>query len=227
MGARGGWGGIMGLFSFFQRGGLLGEITKNAHVQYEKAKRMIGPPQDERLTEIFGHICSEEEIPSILFYFRYVLGPERRGGDEKAFTRKERDRLSRYFNTQFMPFSLYEFCLASLDIEGNISPADGTLWLDCCMKLHIQLVEYGHEETSPPRRFLEWWSYMDKTCRGEDASPLVYSSMLSKEQFLIQSRHMLGEDFNMEEAEGAWAGLQKMKNMRLDQELDDSKCPFF
>jgi len=85
--------------------GVIGAIAKNAINQFNKWK--IKDPK-----------LSEAEIAFNIFILRYSLG---------VFTKKEKEKILKYLESEFNVDTLIGFCLVSLDIEGNINPMDKNL----------------------------------------------------------------------------------------------------
>ena len=82
--------------------GLLGAIAKNAITQMKKWKN-------------HEPSLSEAEIATNIFNLRYKKG---------FYSKNEKRKVEEYSVKEFQFESLMDFCLASLDIEGNISPKD-------------------------------------------------------------------------------------------------------
>lgn len=104
--------------------GLLGRIAKNAMEQYLKWQQ-----KDPSLTE--------SEIAKNIFVLRYV-------SSHGIFEKAERKKIDIYISKDFYPQNILEFCLASLDIEGDINPNDGKLHDKFAKFLNDYLVDFGY-----------------------------------------------------------------------------------
>lgn len=113
----------MGIFNWLQKRGLAGMIPRNAYDQYCKWKR-----KDSSL--------SEGQIAQGIFYLRYITGNPilNKAGD---------DRLSRYMASDFECTTLMDFCLTSLDIEGEIDPSDGNAFFNTSKIITEELDRLG------------------------------------------------------------------------------------
>lgn len=102
--------------------GLLGSIAKNAISQFKKWKA-----KQPNLTEA--------EISQNIFDFRYSNG---------NFSKTERIKINKYYESDFKCQSLLDFCLISLDVEGNINPLDNKVFNETAKYLEIILDDYGY-----------------------------------------------------------------------------------
>ena len=109
---------------WFHRRGLLGAIAKNAMEQYFKWKL-----KDENLTEA--------EVAKNIFIYRYT-------NPNGIFDANEKIKITKYISSSFLPENLVEFCLISLDIEGNINPMDGKTYTELSGWLEEFLVYNGY-----------------------------------------------------------------------------------
>ena len=104
--------------------GVLGAIAKNAMDQYSKWKR-----KDEAI--------SESDISANIFRMRYT-------NPNGVFDDNEKIKIAIYLSSGFLPDNLTEFCLVSLDIEGNINPLDGKTHSELATWLEEYLVDFGY-----------------------------------------------------------------------------------
>jgi hypothetical protein len=117
------WEVSVGLFRWFADKGLSQMIPKNASEQYYKWKK-----KDPSL--------SEAEIAQSIFALRYLLS-------DPHFDRTEAKRFGGYTGGGFECQTLMDFCLASLDIEGQIDPHDATVFYEVSSIIHSELEKMG------------------------------------------------------------------------------------
>jgi hypothetical protein len=108
---------------WFANKGLAGMIPKNASEQYYKWKK-----KDSSL--------SEAEIAQNIFNLRYLL-------TDPHFDRKEAKRFRGYMEGRFECKTLMDFCLASLDIEGQMDPHDTAAFYDVSSIIQSELEKMG------------------------------------------------------------------------------------
>jgi len=83
----------------------------------------------------FPHM-SEDEIARNLLIKGYLTG--------KPLNSKQRSRLDYYINDQSKIISIYDLCLAIVDIEFGISPYDGKAYSMACDIVEKQLAALGY-----------------------------------------------------------------------------------
>jgi hypothetical protein len=129
----------MGLFKWLQKRGLAGMIPRNAYNQYEKWRR-----RDASL--------SEEEIAQAIFSLRYISG-------NPILNKEDTFRLRSYMGSDFECKSLFDFCLASLDIEGHIDPTDDDAFYNVAKIMIEELKRLGFRVADKSlNNFVYQWS---------------------------------------------------------------------
>jgi len=129
----------MALFRWFAKKGLAGMIPQNAFEQYQKWKK-----KDSSL--------SEAEIAQNIFTLRYLLS-------DPQFDRKEAKRFHGYMEGEFACQTLMDFCLASLDIEGQIDPNDDMAFVDVSEIIKSELEKMGFKPGSKDiKNFVGQWA---------------------------------------------------------------------
>lgn len=113
----------MGILNWLQKRGLAGMIPRNAYDQYCKWTR-----KDSSLTE--------GQIAQGIFILRYITG-------NPILDKTGKDRLSRYMSSDFECMTLMDFCLTSLDIEGEIDPSDGNSFINTSKVISEELARLG------------------------------------------------------------------------------------
>jgi len=125
---------------WFANKGLAGMIPKNASEQYYKWKK-----KDPSL--------SEAEIAQNIFSLRYLVS-------DPHFDRKEAKRFRGYMGGGFECQTLMDFCLASLDIEGQIDPCDTTVFYDVSSIIQSELERMGFKPGADDiRDFVGRWAH--------------------------------------------------------------------
>ena len=128
----------MALFRWFAKKGLAGMIPKNAFVQYQKWQKK-------------GSSLSEAEIAQNIFTLRYLFS-------DPQFDRKEAKRFRGYTEGEFECQTLMDFCLASLDIEGQIDPNDDMAFVDVSEIIQNELEKMGFKVDDDIRNFVGQWA---------------------------------------------------------------------
>lgn len=129
----------MALFRWLAKKGLSGMIPKNAFEQYQKWEK-----RDPNL--------SEAAIAQNIFALRYLLS-------NPKFDRKEAKRFRGYMEGEFECQTLMDFCLASLDIEGQIDPNDDMAFVDVSEIIKSELEKMGFKSGDDDiRNFVGRWA---------------------------------------------------------------------
>ena len=129
----------MAFFRWFANKGVAGMIPKNASEQYYKWKK-----NDPSLPEA--------EIAQSIFTLRYLLS-------NPHFDRKEAKRFRGYMEGGFECRTLMDFCLASLDIEGQIDPHDTTAFYEASSIIQSELEKMGLKpDAGDIRDFVDRWA---------------------------------------------------------------------
>lgn len=113
----------MGIFNWLQKRGLAGMIPRNAYEQYNKWRR-----EDSSL--------SEDQIAQGIFTLRYIMG-------NPILNQAGKARLNSYMASNFECTTLVDFCLTSLDIEGEIDPSDGNAFFNTAKIINEELDRLG------------------------------------------------------------------------------------
>ncbi|MBT4714689.1 MAG: hypothetical protein HOB84_07950 [Candidatus Marinimicrobia bacterium] len=113
----------MGIFNWLQKRGLAGMIPRNAYEQYNKWRR-----KDSSFTE--SHIAQG------IFNLRYIIG-------NPTLNQEGHTRLNGYMASDFECTTLMDFCLSSLDIEGEIDPSDGNAFFNTAKIINEELDRLG------------------------------------------------------------------------------------
>lgn len=137
----------MGIFNWLQKRGLAGMIPKNAFEQYNKWRH-----KDSSL--------SESQIAQGIFYLRYVRG-------NPILSQAGRARLNGYMASDFECTTLMDFCLTSLDIEGEIDPSDGNAFINTAKIINEELERFGFKVSKDHvNSFVNRWNQQVRTRRS-------------------------------------------------------------
>jgi hypothetical protein len=98
-------------------------IPRNAYEQYNKWRR-----EDSSL--------SEDQIAQGIFTLRYIMG-------NPILNQAGKARLNSYMASNFECTTLVDFCLTSLDIEGEIDPSDGNAFFNTAKIINEELDRLG------------------------------------------------------------------------------------
>jgi hypothetical protein len=128
-----------GISNGLQKHGLAGMIPKNAYEQYNKWRR-----KDPSL--------SEGQIAQGIFNLRYIAG-------NPILNQAGNNRLLGYMASDFECKTLMDFCLVSLDIEGEINPSDGSAFFNTAEIINEELDRLGFKVGKDHiNSFVDRWS---------------------------------------------------------------------
>ena len=113
----------MGLFNWTRKFRLDGMIAQNAYTQYHKWKKM-------------DPSSSESDIAGNIFLARYVIA-------NSIISKEGRGKLTIYIERDFELKTLMDFCLVSLDVEGEINPSDMAWFFEVADLIKTELARLG------------------------------------------------------------------------------------
>jgi hypothetical protein len=107
----------------FQRR-LLRSIAKYAMKEFKKRKKY-----DEHLPE--------QQIAHEIFKSRFL-------DTKRQYPEREKYKIQKYIDANFYPNNIIEFCLASLDIEGNVTPSNSKDYSGFAKDIESIMVSLGY-----------------------------------------------------------------------------------
>lgn len=137
----------MGIFNWLQKRGLAGMIPRNAFEQYNRWKR-----KDSSFSESY--------IAQGIFNLRYIAG-------NPILNQEGHTRLNGYMASDFKCTTLMDFCLTSLDIEGEIDPSDGNAFFNTAKIITEELERLGFKvDKDHISSFVNRWDQQVRTLRS-------------------------------------------------------------